>query len=332
MHMRIASWLMVVMAFFMAAGGYAQAQDASGFSDLPPPCGDQPISIARMQWPSGAVLAHIHAEILAREYGCEVQVVAGDLSATGSSMATTQQPAVAPEMWNTRIAEVWNSALETQNVRQAGPTFSGDALEGWFIPDFVAQNHPKLTSAAMLKDYWQVFAMAGGKARFVSCPPDWACALINRNMLKALGIDDLFEIIEPANRFELDTLIGEAMSTKEPILFYYWQPNAVLAQFDFRQLDMGGYDAQALGCLAQRVCDAPVMSSFASEPVVIALAEWVFTDAPQISGYFQRAQMPLAEMNALLAWQSEQSKTAEETAVQFVETRADIWRSWLGLF
>jgi len=313
----------------MTAGALAQTE--GGFSDLPPACGTEPIAIAGMQWPSSAMLAEIHAQLLQREYGCVTRVVPGDLTATSSSMATTGQPAVAPELWLNRVTDVWNSAIENQSVRQAGATFDATPLEGWFIPDFVAANHPGLVSAATLKDYWQVFrAGSTGKAKFISCPPDWACAIINRNMLKALGLADQFEIVEPANRFELDTLIAEAVSRREAIIFYYWQPNAVLAQLGFRQLDLGAYDPAAATCLARRACAAPTPSAFVPEPVVIALADWVFAEAPQVAGYFQRAQMPVAEMNTLLAWQSEQGSTPGEAAAHFIATREEVWRPWLG--
>ena len=52
----------------------------------PPPCGTEPVSIARMSWPSAAVLAEIHARLLTAEFGCEVRVVPGDVAATASSM------------------------------------------------------------------------------------------------------------------------------------------------------------------------------------------------------------------------------------------------------
>lgn len=331
MKRQIGICLVVLFAMFMGAS--ARAQVGNGFSELPSPCSDVPITIARMQWPTAVLLAHIHAQILEQEYGCDVQMVSGDPTVTGSGMITTGQPAVAPELWISRIAELWNSGLESQMVRQAGPSYSGRALEGWFIPLFVAQEHPGLTSVAELEDYWQVFRTGEqGKARFISCPPDWACSIINRNMLRAHGFDDRFEIVEPANRFELDAMIGEAMSKRVPILFYYWQPNAVLAQFDFLQLDLGAYNPEAATCMGQNSCDQPTPSAFAPEPVVIALAQWVSDQAPQVAGYFQRAQMPVAEMNALLAWQNEQNKTAEETAEFFVKTRSEVWLTWLGIF
>ena len=328
---KIGVCLVALVAIYGGVSAYAQ--EGNGFSDLPTACGDTPISIARMQWPTAVLLAQIHAQILEQEYECDVQIVSVDPTAAGSGMIATGQPAVVPELWISRIAELWNSGLESQMVRQAGPSFSGGALEGWFIPQFVAREHPGLTSVAALENYWQEFRTSDqGKAKFISCPPDWACSIINRNMLRALKLDDRFEIVEPANRFELDSLIGEAMSKRVPILFYYWQPNAVLAQFEFLQLDMGAYNQEAVTCLGLYSCDQPTPSAFAPEPVVIALAQWVSEQVPQVAGYFQRAQMPIAEMNALLAWQNEQSKTAEETAAHFVKSRSEIWRAWLSIF
>src|SRR5690349_14694075 len=232
------------------------SDDASSASSQetgpPPPCGGQTITIARMQWPSAELLAEIHARIVKQAFGCDVQVVPGDLAATASSMGANGQPAVAPELWITRISDVWNGALKTQEVRQAGATYSDPVFEGWFIPDYVATAHPELKSLADLKTLWKEFAPAGAKkGRFISCPPDWGCSVINRNLLRANGLTDLFDVVEPANRFELDTLISEAESRKEPILFYYWQPNAVLSQFSFKQVDLGPYSKDAYNCLGK---------------------------------------------------------------------------------
>ena len=311
-----------------------QAQDAAPALDSaaepaapPPPCGTQPLSIARMSWPSAELLAEIHARILASEYGCEVRVTPGDLAATGSSMGSTGQPAVAPEMWVTRIAEVWNAGIEAQMLRPAAPTYAESQFEGWFMPGYLALAHPELTGLAGLAAALPTLN-AGMKVRFISCPIDWACALINRNLITALGLSGMLEVVEPANRFEMDTLIAEAVSRKETILFYYWQPNAVLAQFDFLPLDMGAYDEEAAKCLARRDCPAPAPSAFASETVVVALAEWVFTDIPAIAAYFQRTSLPLEEMNALLAQLNEAGATVEGVADRFVAEREDLWRRW----
>jgi glycine betaine/proline transport system substrate-binding protein len=311
-----------------------QAQDAAAPAaatspEAPAPiCGRQPLTIARMSWPSAELLAEIHARILAREYGCDVRVTPGDLAATASSMGSSGQPAVAPEMWVNRIASAWNAAVEAQMLRPAASSYAQGQFEGWFMPGYMAQAHPGLTLAGLAA---AMPGIDGGRpVQFISCPADWACAVINRNLVAALGLGGLVEFTEPANRFEMDRLIAGAVSRKEPVLFYYWQPNAVLAQFDFVALDMGEYDEAAAKCLAQRACANPLPSAFASETVVVALAEWVFAEIPAIAAYFQRTSIEFGTMNALLAQLNEPGATVEGVAERFVTERGDVWGSWVS--
>ena len=298
--------------------------------EAPPlPCGTRTITIASMNWPSAQLLAEIHAQVLSAAFGCTVQVIPGDLAATGSSMGSSGQPAIAPEMWPARVADVWNDAIAAQMVRPAAPSYVESTLEGWFIPNRLAVARPELQGAAQLAAVLPLLN-GGRKVRFISCPSDWACAVINRNLIAAYGLDDLLELVEPGNRFEMDTLIAEAVSRNEPVLFYYWQPNAVLAQLELFALDMGPYDAEAAKCLAQVVCAEPQPSAFAPEAVLVALSEWVFTDVPVIAGYFQRTSLPLAAMNGLLAQLNEPGASAEGVADRFVAERGDIWEKWVG--
>jgi glycine betaine/proline transport system substrate-binding protein len=307
--------------------GDAAADEAAG----PPLCGTQPLSIASMQWPSAAILAQIHARLLAEHLECEVRMQEGDLAATGTSMGATGQPAVAPEMWISRIADIWNAAIQAQKVRQAGSAYEETVFEGWFVPEYTARSLPGVTTVEGLKQHAAAFGQGGGRGRFISCPPDWACNLINRNLLRANGLAEFFEVVEPANRFELDTLVAEAVSRREPILFYYWQPNAILAQFAFREVALGPYDKETFLCMGRASCASTTSTGFAPEPVVIAVAEWVFLEAPDVASYFQRAKMPLAEMNGMLLRLSQTGETIDSVVAWFLAERQAVWGSWVGL-
>lgn len=309
------------------------AQDSSETPPLPaappPVCGTKPLTIAEMSWSSAAILAKIHARLLRAHFHCDVQLVPGDLAATGASMAGAGQPAVAPELWVTRIAEVWNSALQAQSLRPAATTYTGQVFEGWFMPDYLANGTPGLGTGAGLKAALPGVA-GGARVRFITCPADWACSVINANLLAALGIAALVDVVVPSNRFDMDTLIADAVSKKQPVLFYYWQPNAILYQFSFKPIDLGSYDAEAMRCLAQASCAAPQPSSFAPDSVVVALTESVFTDMPLIAAYFQRSSLKLEEMDALLAQLNQPGATPQSVADSFVANRPEVWTNWVG--
>ena len=311
-----------------AVGQGAAGQGAETVVEPAPVCGNRPLSIARMSWPSAALLAEIHARILATEFDCEVRVVQGDQAATASSMGSIGQPQVAPELWINRIADLWNGAMEGQMVRSAAPSYATSQFEGWYMPATLAGNFTTTPAAIDLAAALPQL-QPDAPLRFISCPLDWACSVINRNLVAAHGLTGLVEIVEPANRLDMDRLIAEGLNRREPFLFYYWQPNAILAQLDFTAIDMGAYDEAAAQCLAERDCADPQPSAFPSDTVVIALAERVFTDTPEIARYFQRASLPLEEMNDLLAQLNASGGTIEAIADRFVAERTALWRGWV---
>jgi glycine betaine/proline transport system substrate-binding protein len=296
----------------------------------PPPCGTQPLTMARMQWPTSELLTEIHARILTESYGCAVEIQQADMATAGSSMGATGQPGVAPEMWISRISEIWNAAIGAQKVRQGGSSYVENVFEGWFVPDYAVEAFPEITTIAGLKA--RAIEMGNGlKPKFISCPLDWGCNIVNRNLLRANGLDQLFQVIEPANRFELDTLIAESVSRREAILFYYWQPNAILSQFAFREVQLGAYNKDNFTCMGRIACATPLPTGFAPDPVIAAVSEWVYTDAPEVALYFQRAKMPFAEMNAMLQQLSETGATVETVAARFIAERGAVWKPWAGL-
>jgi len=307
-----------------------EAQGGSGsVVELQDNCGNRPLSMASMQWPSSKILAYIHAKILTLEFGCKVEVIQGEMSALISSMAAAGEPAIVPEIWITRIADVWNGAVETGRVRQEGRTFDVAVLEGWYLPPYLKERLPEVNSIADLKEFASQMRAGGQKIRFISCPADWACSIINRNLLRALDLENEFEIIVPKNRFEMDVLIGEAVSKNQAVIFYYWQPNAILAQFDFFALDMGEFNDENFQCLAQSNCFDPKLSSFADEKIFFVTADWVVQEAPTVTEYIRRANMPIGEMNLILSWQAEEGLSFEQLAQRFVDERNQVWGSWI---
>lgn len=341
-----AIWLAVLLALAGPAPAHGQFEvltpredrDAGPLADeeeapeaAASPCGTDEFTIAELAWPSAAILAHIHATILRVEFDCAVRLVMGEPAATLSSMTTTRQPALAPELWISRHPDIWNGAMRAQSARAAAATFSGEPLEGWFVPAYVREETPRLAAVTDLEDHWQIFAGDGAsRARLISCPPEWACALINRGLLSALGLDEHFTIFEPEDRFAMDQAITDAVAQRQPVLTYYWQPNGLIDRLGLVPLEMGAFDHGAAQCMALENCVPFGPSSFAPDTVVIAVAEWVFADAPEVAAYLERASMPLAEMNRLLAWQAEHEASPEAVAQHFLLTGREIWHGWVG--
>lgn len=301
----------------------AQAQTAAGAG-----CGGRLIEIADLQWPSATILAHVHQQIIGKAFNCQTKIVVSDIAAVTTTVKTTQKPTLIPEMWPTRVAEKWNQMLDARAAFLGGSSFDITVLEGWYVPSKVVADFPALKNVKDVGALAERYQLST-KPKFISCPPTWACALINRNMLKAYGLAEKFDIIEPQNRIAMDQLIGQMVSANTPVVFYYWQPNALISQLDVTPLSFEAFDPDAYRCLAQQKCDAVKPTAYPQEQIQLVLAEWVRGDAPELVPYARKAQMPLKIMNDLMAKMVDEGLSAQEIAQFFVDEYQDIWQNWL---
>jgi glycine betaine/proline transport system substrate-binding protein len=263
----------VALAGMATVGMPAQAQDAAT-------CGtDKTIDIAEMTWPSAAALAHIHAIILDKGYGCTVEVVAGDTVPTSASMLARGTPAIAPELWTSSITRQWDEGLKDGSVVELGDAITDGTIEGWFIPQYTLDEHPELTDIEAVIAHPELFQDPEdtSKGRFYSCPPGWTCELAGTALFKALDMQSKgWNLFSPGSGGALAASIARAFEREEPILFYYWGPTALLGKYDAAQIDLGPVKPDVYACNTDPECDeAPGVTAYPSSPAVVGAASWV---------------------------------------------------------
>jgi len=297
-------------------------------------CGtDRTIEIAEMTWPSAAALAHIHATILEKGFGCKVDVVTGDTVPTSSSMLTRGTPAIAPELWTSTIEEPWREGIEAGKVVQFGEAITDGTVEGWFIPRYVQEAHPELVSAEAVIAHPELFPdpEQSDQGRLYSCPPGWACELSTSALFEAYDMEDKWNLFSPGSGGALDASIARAFLRNEPILFYYWGPTAILGKFDAVQLDLGEANPEIYACNTDQDCRDPAgKTAYPSSPAVIGAAKWIETDAPAVAEYFGKVGLTNAQISELLVYGDENKADAAETAENFLKTKEDVWATWVS--
>jgi len=306
----------------------ALAQDDSATS-----CGtDRTIDIAEMTWPSAAALAHIHATILEAGYGCNVEIVTGDTVPTSSSMLTRGTPAVAPELWTSAIADAWAKGIEEGTVVELGDAITDGTVEGWFIPRYVQEAHPELTTADAVIARPDLFPdpEEPGQGRLYSCPPGWACELSTSALFDAYKMDAAWNLFSPGSGGALDASIARAFTREEPILFYYWGPTAILGKYDAVQLDLGEANPEIYACNTDPECTEPAgKTAYPSSPAVVGAAAWIKDEAPNVADYFSKVGLTNAQISELLVYGDENQADAAQTAENFLRTKQDVWSKWV---
>lgn len=318
----------MTLALFSYSTPAVLAQDGNASA-----CGtDRTIDIAEMTWPSAAALAHIHATILEAGFGCDVEIVTGDTVPTSSSMLTRGTPAVAPELWTSTIEEPWAEGIASGKVVQLADAITDGTVEGWFIPRYVQEAHPELTSAEAVIARPDLFAdpEEPDQGRLYSCPPGWACELSTSALFEAFDMEETWNLFSAGSGGALDASIARAFTREEPILFYYWGPTAILGKYDAVQLDLGEVKPDVYACNTDPECDEPAgVTAYPSSPAVVGAAAWVKEEAPAVAEYFSKVGLTNAEISELLVYGDENQADAAATAENFLKTKQDLWTSWV---
>ncbi len=303
----------------------AQAQETA--------CGtDRTIDIAEMTWPSAAALAHIHAQILEKGYDCNVEIVTGDTVPTSASMLSRGKPAIAPELWTSVIKDSWEEGLQEGKVADLGPAITDGTVEGWFIPRYVQEANPELKTAQDVIARPDLFPDPedSTQGRLYSCPPGWACELSTTALFAAFEMEDTWNLFSAGSGGALSASIARAFIREEPILFYYWGPTALLGKYDAVQIDLGEAKPEVYACNTNSDCDQPPgITAYPSSPAIIGAATWVKEEAPAIAEYFSKVGLTNAEISELLVYGDENKADAETTAMNFLKTKGDVWKSWV---
>ena len=318
----------MLVALLSAGSAPVMAQESDAAA-----CGtDRTIDIAEMTWPSAAALAHIHARILETGFGCDVEIVTGDTVPTSSSMLTRGTPAVAPELWTSAIEETWAEGIAAGDVVQLSDAITDGTVEGWFIPRYVQEAHPELTTAEAVIARPDLFPdpEQPDQGRLYSCPPGWACELSTSALFEAFDMEDDWNLFSPGSGGALDASIARAFTREEPILFYYWGPTTILGKYDAVQLDLGEPDQAVYACNTDPDCDEPAgVTAYPSSPAVVGAASWIQEEAPAVADYFSKVGLTNAEISELLVFGDENQADAEATAENFLRTKQDLWTQWV---
>ena len=112
-------------------------------------------------------------------------------------------------------------------------------------------------------------------------------------------------------------------------MFYYWGPTGLMGKYDMVQLEMPAYNEEIWNCNVDANCTPKRKSAFATPPVVVGTASWLADEAPAVAEYLGKVALNNLQISQMLTWGDENKASAEETAINFLKTRQDVWSNWV---
>ena len=286
-------------------------------------CGE--ITMTEMNWASSQVVTAVAKFIMEQGYGCKVKTVPSATIPAVTSMAETNKPDIATEVW-VNSAALYPKLVEQGKVKTLTKVLSDGGEEGWWVPKYLADKHPELkTIDGVLKNP----KLVGG--RFHNCPVGWGCRIANDNLKVAFGLEkNGLEVFDHGSGETLATSIAAAYSDKKPWFGYYWAPTAILGKYPMVKVDMGPHDPKIHKCNQSKDCKTPAKSSYPSAPVVTAVTTTFADKNPQIVELMKKVSFTNAQMGEILAWKKDNKANADAAAAYFLKKYKDVWGGWLN--
>jgi len=302
--------------------GTAQADD----------CGK--VSIAEMNWASAGVAAHVDKIILEKGYGCSVEIVGGDTIPTFNSMNEQGQPDLAPEFWINSVRSTLEQAIKDGRLIEGAEILQDGAVEGWWIPKFLADAHPDIKTVEDALKHPELFPSTYDPARGAihNCPTGWSCEVSTSNLYRAAGAKDKgFDLINAATAADLNGSIDNAFENKTGWLGYYWAPTPVMGKYEMVKLSFGVPHSKTDWdtCTSVPDCPSPTLNSYPTSQAFTIVTRGFAEKAGIAMDYVKARKWGNATVSSILAWQGENKGSNEDTARYFLKEHEDIWSKWL---
>ncbi|WP_428413511.1 ABC transporter substrate-binding protein [Pararhizobium sp.] len=314
---------------FLAAAGFTGAGGAFAAD-----CGD--VTIASMNWQSAEVLASLDKLILTEGYGCNAEIIVGDTVPTITSMIEKGEPDLAPEGWVDLLPDVVNRGLEEGKLVGAAFALSDGAVQGWWIPKYIADANPDIKTIDDALKHPELFPdpEEASKGAVHNGPQGWGGTVVTSQLFKAYGGEAAkFSLIDTGSAAGLDGSIAKAYERKEGWVGYYWAPTALLGKYEMVKLEHGvaADPAEWKRCNTVAECTDPKKNDWPKDKVQTLVTK-SFADraGPEVMDYLNKRSWSNATVNNLMAWMTDNQASGDDGAKHFLAENPDLWTPWVS--
>lgn len=318
---------------FLTSAGLALALAAMSQTASAAECGN--MTIASMTWQSAEVLASLDKFILDNGYGCNAEIITSDTVPAITSMIERGEPDIAPEGWIDLLPEIVQGGLDEGKLIGAAVALSDGAVQGWWIPKYIADENPDIKTIDDVLERPDLFPDPEdpGKGAIFNGPQGWGGTLVTTQFFKAYDAADKgFNLVDPGSAAGLDGSIAKAYERGEGWVGYYWAPTALLGKYDMVKLDHGVpfNEAEWDRCNTVESCPDPQKNDWPSDTVqTLVTASFAERAGDDVMDYLNKRAWTNETVNGLMAWMTDNQATGEDGARHFLKENPDLWHEWV---
>lgn len=282
------------------------------------------VSITEMNWASSQIVTEVSKFLMEQGYGCTVEKVPSATVTSVASLSENGEPDIVTELWLNSTGDAYAEMEAAGKVQRLNEVLSPGGVEGWWIPAYLAESNPELLT---IEGIMANPELVGGQ--FNNCPDGWGCRVANDNLINALNLRDSLDVFDHGSGETLGASIASAYEDKKPWFGYYWAPTAVLGKYPMAKVRIGDIDLETHTANANVDNSNPGVSDFPPAPVLTVVTSELAEREPGVTDLMSNVSFDIDILNSVLAWQEDESASAEEAAVYFLTNHSAVWSTWV---
>jgi glycine betaine/proline transport system substrate-binding protein len=209
---------------------------------------------------------------------------------------------------------------EKKVAMDAGQT-GNVGIIGWYVPKWMADEHPDITDYKNLNKYASEFktSESGDLGQFLGTDPSYV--QYDEALVKNLGLD--FKVIFTGSENATIEAIKQAVDQKKPLLFYWWDPQWLNSQVELSRVALPPYTA---GCDADKeavACDYP------ETPLNKIMRVEFNSKGGAAATLIKNFNWTNADQNTVAEYITNEGMEPEAAAKKWVTENEAIWKPWV---
>jgi glycine betaine/proline transport system substrate-binding protein len=234
-------WLILALALGLglAVAGCGSEKDEAEEGGTTAAAGAEPkadcgkVVLNEQAWAGSTANTYIAKHVLENELGCEVEITKITEIPVFQAMADGKVDAVL-EDW--QHVDQYNTYIDQQGSVVDGGELGVKGHIGWYIPKYLADEHPEFKTWEGLKGKESIFKTpeSGSQGMFLGGDPSYVQK--DKELIEALGLN--FKHVtagaEPAQVARWSQLYKQ----KKPVIFYWYTPQFLNQQYDLVEVEL----------------------------------------------------------------------------------------------
>jgi glycine betaine/proline transport system substrate-binding protein len=282
-------------------------------------CGE--VNMAVNPWVGYEADAYVFGAVAEQEYGCTMNYKDLKEDVSWQGFGTGEVDIVIEDWGHPDLEKKFYAEQGDGSATNVG-SLGAVGIIGWFVPPWLAEEHPDILDYKNLNNYAKDFATSesGGKGQFLGADPSYV--QFDEAIVSNLDLD--FQVVFSGSEAASISAFQKAEENHEFLIGYFYEPQWLFADIPLERVALPPYTDGCQDDPATVACDYPE-----TDLQKVASTSWLEEGGPAVD-LLKNMNFTNDDQNVVAKYIAEDGMSAEDAAAKWVADNPDKVDAWLS--